>query len=424
MNQITLPNPLSPNSALTDYDPTIRDNTSQEKPVVVSQKSGQESLLSINRPRVSLNQPSPLSNIASLANTLETFKDLSSRMKGNQSVLQNALAETANIFTSFLVLPTKDGDGLHKDTAKGAEHSLGGALFDFGSSSVANFGIYLTKMLAEIKEGQTTLKSEEIKQARAKNETQMKDNQIKVKEADEAKDKAKDVGFFGKIFGYISAAVSIFVGIAMCCTGVGLVAGVAMIVGGACGLASQILQEPAVQDGLKDLGVDVKALQTVMTVLEITSAVISTLATFGGAALAKGAQLAGKVSLRVADGLAKAAGKLNDLAKIGTAVNKFSSVAVATKIRFVATSTETAANVAQGAAATTGMAYQANATEKQALAQESRADVTAMRAMIDRINNEIRLMNQVFQDVFQDIMKMIKAEIDSMTEILHRPATI
>ena len=140
MNQITLHNTLSQNSALTDHDPTIRDKTSLENPVVVSQKSRQESLLSIdrpNRPRVSLKKPSPLSHIASLPNPLETVKDLSSRMKGNHSVLKNTLAETGNIFTSFLVF----GDGLHKDPAKDAEHSLGGALFDFGSSSVANFGM-------------------------------------------------------------------------------------------------------------------------------------------------------------------------------------------------------------------------------------------------------------------------------------------
>ncbi|MCV6021148.1 type III secretion system translocon subunit SctE, partial [Escherichia coli] len=86
------------------------------------------------------------------------------------------------------------------------------------------------------------------------------------------------------IFGWISAVVSIVVGAIMVATGVGAAAGALMIAGGVMGAVSMALQEPAVQDALKEAGVNVDVLNKVVMALEIAVAVIGVIVTFGGAA--------------------------------------------------------------------------------------------------------------------------------------------
>ncbi|AQS40623.1 hypothetical protein Sps_05560 [Shewanella psychrophila] len=425
MNQITLTNPLAQSAALLDTDQGITNaklGKQQEQGVTVSRNTEQQVSVGINKQGVMLDKPNPLMNTSSLTSADKTFNELSSLMNSNQQAVKDLLDKTGDMFAKFLTSSFQNGAGLPKELAKGAEYGIGSAFIALSASSVEDFEIELAKTTTELERAQNKLKSEEIKRVRSENEAQMKDNQTKIKESEEAAQEAKKSGLFGKIFGYISAALSIIIGAVMIATGVGAVAGAAMIAGGVFGIVSQVLQEPAVQSALKDAGINVEAFQKVMMALEIISAVVSTVASFGGAAVGKAAQLAGKVSTKIASGLTKVADKLDDLAKLGTAINKFGTAA--TKVRTISTITETGANVAQGTASTVNTAFQANAVGKQAETEDSRAEVLAMRAVIDRLKEEISRMSQEFQEVMQMIMQMINANGDSMKEILSRPAAV
>ncbi|MGC3218490.1 type III secretion system translocon subunit SctE, partial [Pseudomonas aeruginosa] len=75
------------------------------------------------------------------------------------------------------------------------------------------------------------------------------DNQQKIRESEEAAKEAEKSGLAAKIFGWISAIASIFVGAIMVATGVGAAAGALMIAGGVLGVVSQSVQQAAA-DGL------------------------------------------------------------------------------------------------------------------------------------------------------------------------------
>ncbi len=425
MNQIPITNPLAQSTVLLGTDHAVTNTQlgkKQDQDVTVSRSIEQQSSVGISKQGVMLERPNPLMTIGSLVSAEKTFNDLSQLVSSNRNTVKELLDKTGDMFAKFLTSSFQNGAGLPKELAKGAEYGVGSAFIALAASSVDDFEIELAKTTTELEKAQNKLKGEEIKRARSENEAQMKDNQTKIKESEEAAQEAKKSGLFGKIFGYISAALSIIIGAVMVATGVGAVAGAAMIAGGVFRIVSLVLQEPAVQSALKDAGINVEAFQKVMMALEIISAVVSTVASFGGAAAGKIAQLAGKVSTKLASGLTKVADKLDDLAKLGTSINKFGTAA--TKVRTVSTITETSANVTQGVAGTVNTAFQANATGKQAETEDSRAEVLAMRAVIDRLKEEISRMSQEFQEVMQMIMLMINANGDSMKEILSRPAAV
>lgn len=168
------------------------------------------------------------------------------------------------------------------------------------AGSADDFEVELAAITDKLKSAQNELKIQEVKVAKAKHEKEMVENQDKIKESEAAAKEAQKSGLAAKIFGWISAVVSIVVGAVMVATGVGAAAGALMIAGGVMGAVSMALQEPAVQDALKEAGVNVDVLNKVVMALEIAVAVIGAVVTFGGAAAGGIAKLAAKGAGKVA----------------------------------------------------------------------------------------------------------------------------
>lgn len=167
------------------------------------------------------------------------------------------------------------------------------------AGSADDFEVELAAITDKLKSAQNELKIQEVKVAKAKHEQEMAENQEKIKESEAAAKEAQKSGLASKIFGWISAVVSIVVGAIMVATGVGAAAGALMIAGGVMGAVSMALQEPAVQDALKEAGVNVDVLSKVVMGLEIAVALIGAAVTFGGAVaggIAKVANMASKVA--------------------------------------------------------------------------------------------------------------------------------
>ncbi|MDF5237740.1 type III secretion system translocon subunit VopB, partial [Vibrio parahaemolyticus] len=118
------------------------------------------------------------------------------------------------------------------------------------AGSADDFEVELAAITDKLKSAQNELKIQEVKVAKAKHEKEMVENQDKIKESEAAAKEAQKSGLAAKIFGWISAVVSIVVGAVMVATGVGAAAGALMIAGGVMGAVSMALQEPAVQDAL------------------------------------------------------------------------------------------------------------------------------------------------------------------------------
>lgn len=132
------------------------------------------------------------------------------------------------------------------------------------AGSADDFEVELAAITDKLKSAQNELKIQEVKVAKAKHEKEMVENQDKIKESEAAAKEAQKSGLAAKIFGWISAVVSIVVGAVMVATGVGAAAGALMIAGGVMGAVSMALQEPAVQDALKEAGVNVDVLNKVV----------------------------------------------------------------------------------------------------------------------------------------------------------------
>ncbi|KIT45204.1 translocator protein PopB, partial [Vibrio parahaemolyticus EN9701121] len=89
------------------------------------------------------------------------------------------------------------------------------------AGSADDFEVELAAITDKLKSAQNELKIQEVKVAKAKHEQEMAENQEKIKESEAAAKEAQKSGLASKIFGWISAVVSIVVGAIMVATGVG-----------------------------------------------------------------------------------------------------------------------------------------------------------------------------------------------------------
>ncbi|ENM8498244.1 type III secretion system translocon subunit VopB [Vibrio parahaemolyticus] len=271
--------------------------------------------------------------------------------------------------------------------------------------SADDFEVELAAITDKLKSAQNELKIQEVKVAKAKHEQEMAENQEKIKESEAAAKEAQKSGLASKIFGWISAVVSIVVGAIMVATGVGAAAGALMIAGGVMGAVSMALQEPAVQDALKEAGVNVDVLSKVVMGLEIAVALIGAAVTFGGA---------------VAGGIAKVANMASKVANMGSKA----ATTTAKAIRYGAETVDLTVNIGKGATDSVHAANNANVTEIQADITDLRAKMTLSQAVIDKLKEEIGKLMEDFQELMSIIMQMIQAKIETMQTVLSRPATV
>ncbi|WP_045417545.1 type III secretion system translocon subunit VopB [Vibrio campbellii] len=287
-----------------------------------------------------------------------------------------------------------------------------------------DFEVELAAITDKLKSAQNELKIQEVKVAKAKHEQEMAENLEKIKESEAAAKEAQKSGLASKIFGWVSAVVSIVVGAIMVATGVGAAAGALMIAGGVMGAINMTLQEPAVQEAMKEAGINVDILNKVVMALEIATAVIGAVVTFGGAAASGVAKLAAKsassIAQKVADIATKAATNMAKIADMGSKA----ATTTAKAIRYGAETVDLTVNVGKGTTDSIHAANNAHVTEIQADITDLRAKMTLSQAVIDKLKEEIAKLMEDFQELMSVIMQMIQAKGETMQAVMSRPATV
>ena len=287
-----------------------------------------------------------------------------------------------------------------------------------------DFEVELAAITDKLKSAQNELKIQEVKVAKAKHEQEMAENLEKIKESEAAAKEAQKSGLASKIFGWVSAVVSIVVGAIMVATGVGAAAGALMIAGGVMGAINMTLQEPAVQEAMKEAGINVDILNKVVMALEIATAVIGAVVTFGGAAASGVAKLAAKstssIAQKVTDIATKAATNMAKIADMGSKA----ATTTAKAIRYGAETVDLTVNVGKGTTDSIHAANNAHVTEIQADITDLRAKMTLSQAVIDKLKEEIAKLMEDFQELMSVIMQMIQAKGETMQAVMSRPATV
>ncbi len=292
-------------------------------------------------------------------------------------------------------------------------------LLSTGLMSPQAFEIELAKITGEVENQQKKLKLTEIEQARKQNLQKMEDNQQKIRESEEAAKEAQKSGLAAKIFGWISAIASIIVGAIMVATGVGAAAGALMIAGGVMGVVSQSVQQAAA-DGLISKEV-MEKLGPALMGIEIAVALLAAVVSFGGSAVGGLAKLGAKIGGKAAEMTASLASKVADLG------GKFGSLAgqsLSHSLKLGVQVSDLTLDVANGAAQATHSGFQAKAANRQADVQESRADLTTLQGVIERLKEELSRMLEAFQEIMGRIFAMLQAKGETLHNLSSRPAAI
>lgn len=294
-------------------------------------------------------------------------------------------------------------------------------------TSPDEFEIELSKVTDQLGAAQKKLKLAEIEQTRQNNIKQMDVNQTKMKEAEEAAEKAKKSGLAGKIFGWLSAIASLVIGAILVATGVGAAAGALLIAAGAVGVANMAVQQAAA-DGLISPET-MKWLGPVMTALEVAVALVSVVVTCGGAVAGKIAELGAKVGGKVAEVTAKIAAKAGvEAFKAGAkAATEVTKAALTTTQKVVKTATgvaDLALNIGQGITSTVNNSFQADLQNTQADLVENRQGLTTLQAVMDKLKEALSQMTESFQHIMEMIFQMITAKGTMLQNIASRPSAI
>lgn len=292
-------------------------------------------------------------------------------------------------------------------------------LANLAFTSPDEFEIELGKMTSELEKTQKKLKLADIERARAENLKKIDENQAKMKEAEEAAEKAKKSGLASKIFGWISAIASIVIGTIMVATGVGAAAGALMIAAGTVGVVNMAVQQAA-EDGLISKEVMEKLGPALMAV-EIALAVLSAAVSFGASAVGAVAKAATKLGGKAAEIGAKVAVKAADIsAKLGTTAATTSTKAVKVGTQ----TTDLVLDVSNGVTNTVDSANQASLQNKQADLVENRQAMTALEGVLDKLKEALSQMTEAFQQAMEMIFQMITAKGAMFNNLASRPAAI
>ncbi|MHA7001015.1 type III secretion system translocon subunit SctE [Aeromonas schubertii] len=304
-------------------------------------------------------------------------------------------------------------------------------LANLAFTSPDEFEIELGKMTSELEKTQKKLKLADIERVRQQNMKKIDENQAKIKEAEEAAEKAKKSGLASKIFGWISAIASIVIGAIMVATGVGAAAGALMIAAGTVGVVNMAVQQAA-EDGLISKEV-MEKLGPVLMAVEIALAIASAVVTFGAGAVKGIAKLGVKIGFKMAGKGASEAGlkliqnsaklymKAADVsAKLGS--NAASTTAKAVKLGTGAA--DLVLDVSNGVTKTVDSANQASLQNKQADLVENRQAMTALQGALDKLKEALSQMTEAFQQVMEMIFQMITAKGAMLNNLASRPAAI
>ncbi|GAW47206.1 type III secretion system translocon subunit SctE (plasmid) [Photobacterium damselae subsp. piscicida] len=292
------------------------------------------------------------------------------------------------------------------------------------SGSTNDFEVELAAITDKLKRTQNELKIQEIKVAKAKHEQEMSENLSKIKESEEALQKAEKAGLASKIIGWFAAIASIVVGSILVATGFGAAVGGLMIAGGVMGVISMTLQEPAVNEALVEAGVDVDTLNKIVVALEIIVAIVSVIVTFGGSAagsLAKfAAKSAAKIAQKVAEVAARVAANLAKLAAMGSTA----ATTTAKAFRFGTEAVDIITSASKGTTDAVLSARKANTAQIQAEITEQKAAMAFSQAVLDKLKEEIAKLIEDFQELMSVIMQMIQAKGETLQAVMSRPATV
>ncbi|MET2952792.1 type III secretion system translocon subunit SctE [Vibrio harveyi] len=292
------------------------------------------------------------------------------------------------------------------------------------SGSTNDFEVELAAITDKLKSAQNDLKIQEVKVAKAKHEQEMSENLSKIKESEEALQKAEKAGQASKIIGWFAAIASIVVGSILVATGFGAAVGALMIAGGVMGVISMTLQEPAVNEALVEAGVDVDTLNKVVMALEIIVAIVSVIVTFGGSAAGSLAKFAAKSAAKIAQKIAEVAARVAaNLAKLA-AMTSTAATTTAKAFRFGTEVVDIITSVSKGTTDAVLSARKANTAQIQMEITEQKAAMAFSQAVIDKLKEEIAKLMEDFQELMSVIMQMIQAKGETMQAVMSRPATV
>lgn len=298
-------------------------------------------------------------------------------------------------------------------------------------TSPDTFAVEFSAAMDSLSSVQKKNQLQEIERARQQNLQTMALNAERVKEALEAAKEAQKSGLAAKIFGWISAVVSIVVGAVMVATGVGAAVGALMIAGGVMGVANLAVQEMA-KAGLISPQV-MEKLGPILSAIEIALAVVAAVVTFGGAAAGVVAKMAGKVAeiaarmgskvaqmaaKVVSETMASMGGKLAGLA--GDVISKSSLHGV----KFGVQAAETALDVSTGVSQSVASGLSAKAADADADVKASRAEMAALEVLLDRIREVLQQITEAASGIMQQILQMMHAQDANLHNVSSRPATI
>ncbi|MDF5805961.1 type III secretion system translocon subunit SctE [Pseudomonas aeruginosa] len=292
-------------------------------------------------------------------------------------------------------------------------------LLSAGLMSPQAFEIELAKITGEVENQQKKLKLTEIEQARKQNLQKMEDNQQKIRESEEAAKEAQKSGLAAKIFGWISASSFDHRRRNHGGNRRRRGAGALMIAGGVMGVVSQSVQQAAA-DGLISKEV-MEKLGPALMGIEIAVALLAAVVSFGGSAVGGLAKLGAKIGGKAAEMTASLASKVADLG------GKFGSLAgqsLSHSLKLGVQVSDLTLDVANGAAQATHSGFQAKAANRQADVQESRADLTTLQGVIERLKEELSRMLEAFQEIMERIFAMLQAKGETLHNLSSRPAAI
>ncbi|HCL4338031.1 TPA: type III secretion system translocon subunit PopB, partial [Pseudomonas aeruginosa] len=192
-----------------------------------------------------------------------------------------------------------------------------------------------------------------------------------------------------------------------------------MIAGGVMGVVSQSVQQAAA-DGLISKEV-MEKLGPALMGIEIAVALLAAVVSFGGSAVGGLARLGAKIGGKAAEMTASLASKVADLG------GKFGSLAgqsLSHSLKLGVQVSDLTLDVANGAAQATHSGFQAKAANRQADVQESRADLTTLQGVIERLKEELSRMLEAFQEIMERIFAMLQAKGETLHNLSSRPAAI
>ncbi|GEM75470.1 type III secretion system translocon subunit SctE [Vibrio sagamiensis] len=348
----------------------------------------------LSNDRVQLNKPN-----AEMVNKAIAFPEVTSQEMERAQKIANTQDNNVKLFTSHIL------------------DSVDSLLS--GKSKAVNFELAFTLLLNKIGNLQRDLTVDKLNATKSTYEDDMVENQKKIKEAEKAALEAKQVGKASSVLGWLGAAASLVVGVALAATGVGLIAiaaGAAMAVGGFVELTQKVINLPVVKDAfVSTFGEDAfNGLNTALTVVGVTCAVASVLITGGGSAAKLMTNLGSKLGV---DMLTTAGSKLTNLITSLESVGAKSIAVTSHATNYVASGSSLALDTSKGITDITHYAKQIQMNYMEADIAEFKAKLAGLDATLENLRDELIKTTERNSELISNMMRTMNSNVESLNKL-------